>query len=58
MKRFSRRIARDAVDRGLIVKAKACELCGVPEVQMHHDDYMHPLVVRWVCAPCHKALHT
>ena len=42
--------------RGLL-KPKPCEFCGSVEVQMHHDDYDQPLVVRWLCAWCHNLLH-
>lgn len=26
-------------------------------VQAHHDDYNHPLTVRWLCQPCHYEWH-
>lgn len=44
------------VRRGLLVKLP-CENCGDNHVQMHHDDYDRPLDVRWLCRPCHLALH-
>ena len=34
-----------------------CEKCGSYESQMHHPDYSRPLLVEWLCRPCHLALH-
>jgi hypothetical protein len=42
--------------RGKLMKVP-CEKCGSPRSQMHHDDYSKPLDVRWLCRPCHMALH-
>lgn len=45
----------NALHSGLIVRAKFCSACGVPsgELHGHHRDYSQPLVVEWLCAPCH-----
>ena len=35
-----------------------CEECGSSEsVHAHHDDYMRPLKVRWLCASHHRQWH-
>jgi len=36
-----------------------CERCqaDVSLSQAHHDDYSSPLVVRWLCADCHRKEH-
>lgn len=35
-----------------------CSVCGVFEkVHAHHDDYLKPLNVRWLCPACHKKWH-
>jgi hypothetical protein len=33
---------------------KACEVCGEPKTQAHHDDYEKPLDVRWFCFRHHR----
>ena len=42
--------------RGKLVRAP-CERCGDEKSQMHHPDYSQPLLVRWLCRPCHLAEH-
>src|SRR5207248_1624698 len=42
-----------------LVRPGRCERCDekcVPHA--HHDDYSKPLAVRWLCPPCHMAIHT
>jgi len=39
------------------LEAQPCERCGTGVVQAHHEDYAQPLVVRWLCRPCHEAVH-
>jgi len=35
-----------------------CEKCGDGgNSHAHHDDYLKPLNVRWLCPSCHKAWH-
>lgn len=43
--------------RGCIVKKYACELCGGPNPEKHHEDYDKPLEVLWVCRKCHLEIH-
>ncbi len=35
-----------------------CEQCGEVKVHAHHDDYLRPLNVRWLCAAHHRQWHT
>lgn len=50
-----------AVTQGHIVKPRHCSDCGKlvsrRRLHGHHEDYTQPLVVIWVCDPCHKARH-
>lgn len=49
-----------AVRAGRLVRPAACESCGMASVEPlhgHHDDYTQPLSVRWLCRPCHRAVH-
>lgn len=52
------RLAKDAVQRGELTPAEACDNCsGKQTLEMHHHDYSRPLAVVWLCIPCHKYLH-
>lgn len=45
---------RNALRRGDLVRAIACEECGRKcKTQGAHADYSRPLDVRWLCIPCH-----
>lgn len=37
--------------------AQPCERCGASNAQRHHDDYMKPLAVRWLCPKHHGEAH-
>lgn len=45
-----------AMKLGLLIR-KPCEQCGAEPTDAHHDDYLKPLEVRWLCRSCHKAHH-
>ena len=39
------------------IKRQPCEVCGKEKAHGHHDDYLKPLEVRWLCAVHHKEVH-
>lgn len=49
---------RSAEKRGLIRRPASCESCGSTErLDGHHDDYLRPLSVAFICRRCHAARH-
>jgi len=55
LKSISRAYAGVYKRRGKL-KPKPCP-CGSLDVEMHHPDHAKPLRVKWMCRPCHMALH-
>lgn len=54
------RAAHVAVGRALRtgrLKRGRCEVCKSLRVHAHHDDYLKPLEVRWLCAEHHRKWH-
>lgn len=52
----ARTVVAQALKSGKLARPQECEDCGHfcgPEA--HHDDYLKPLEVRWLCKPCHAA---
>lgn len=47
---------RKAVFRNELFR-EPCEVCGEPDTHAHHDDYLKPLNVRWLCAAHHSQWH-
>lgn len=50
------RAVNDAIRRGKI-NSQPCECCGMLGARAHHDDYLKPLTVRWLCAKHHAEWH-
>lgn len=58
MQRRAHKQVELAKRRGDIKAPDSCENCyAIVKLYAHHDDYEHPLVVRWLCRPCHRAVH-
>lgn len=54
----AQKLAQLAVRRGELVKPKVCGECGRGgTIDAHHDDYLKPLAVRWLCRWCHQEWH-
>lgn len=49
-----RQKAHNAAHRAGLVAPPCCEGCGlVRRLEKHHHDYSRPLVIVWLCKPCH-----
>jgi len=51
-----RQVTQRAVRSGLL-KRRNCEICRSKRTIAHHDDYLEPLKVRWLCQAHHKQWH-
>jgi hypothetical protein len=46
-----------ALRQGKIVRPEKCSNCQVTAfVEAHHADYTQPLLITWLCEPCHDAV--
>lgn len=53
----ARKIVRDAIHRGTMIR-QPCEICGeTKDVHAHHEDYSKPREVKWLCRPHHYKFH-
>jgi len=65
MKEYKKRYPNKAKAHSMIrnaVKSKKlfsqpCEICGKENTHGHHDDYLKPLNVRWLCPEHHRQWH-
>lgn len=52
-----RAVAR-TIKNGEMERSDQCQKCGsFLEVIAHHESYIHPLLVLWICRECHIARH-
>lgn len=52
-------MVNNAIRDGRLKKENFCSECGSDfSVHAHHDDYLFPMSIRWLCAVCHKKWHT
>lgn len=57
VKRAVHAITGNAIRAGMLIK-QPCEVCGsTVRIHAHHDDYLRPLSVRWLCATHHAQWH-
>ena len=56
-RKLARRMVRQALRDGRLRKPERCEACGkVKYLTAHHENYLKPLKVSWVCLPCHAVI--
>lgn len=60
--RHAYKVVGQALRAGTLQVADRCERCGrVPrrrgQIHAHHDNYFHPLKIRWLCSKCHRQWH-
>ena len=57
-KMAARNAISNAIRDGKIERGTECYFCGSGDrLHAHHEDYDHPLDVRWLCPSCHGKLH-
>ena len=56
MKAKARSLADWAVTKGEL-QQQPCASCGAPQSEKHHPDYQEPLLIVWLCHPCHMKLN-
>lgn len=55
-KRAAHVLTGNAIRDGRLIR-QPCEVCGKKKVEAHHDDYLKPLDVRWLCRKHHMEHH-
>jgi hypothetical protein len=50
----ARNVVQRAIKAGRLTRPDACQRCGTAcKPEASHDDYDQPLLVEWLCRPCH-----
>lgn len=50
-------MVNNAIRSGLLFREKCSECGSDQKTHAHHDDYLKPLNIRWLCPACHKEWH-
>ena len=58
-KKAAHNVVNNAIRDGRLVKPDSCQSCGKTNsrIEGHHEDYLKPLDVSWLCTTCHSKLH-
>lgn len=55
----AQKLLRKAVRQGKIIPSILCQKCKKEKpLQAHHDDYLKPYNVKWLCGSCHRIQHS
>jgi hypothetical protein len=58
VKRRAQLTVQSAVKRKEMSRPEYCSFCGdAGMIEAHHPDYSRPLMVEWLCVPCHRQAH-
>jgi ribosomal protein S27AE len=50
-------IVARAIRNGKLFSEPCCKCGSTESMHAHHDDYLKPMNVRWMCAGCHSQWH-
>lgn len=53
----ARQLMYNAIRRGALVKGPCLDCGSASNIHGHHDDYLKPLEVTWLCRKCHQVRH-
>ena len=57
----AKQVLRDSLRRGKINKPNKCQDCkkifNIRKIHAHHNDYLKPLDIVWICVSCHLKRH-
>ena len=56
LKRAAHVMVGKALKRGELRKGP-CDVCGKKKTEAHHDDYLRPFDIRWLCKKHHTEVH-
>ena len=58
LKYYAHCAVRYAIVKGDLINPRKCSICDSDHhVIAHHDDYLKPLTIRWLCVCCHVNWH-
>jgi hypothetical protein len=56
-RKYAHQLSQLAHNLGTLIR-QPCVICGEAKSEAHHDDYLQPLIVRYLCRPHHRQFHT
>jgi len=59
--RIAHTMVTSAIQNRKLIRPLICSVCGLSQekaIIAHHDDYLKPLDIRWLCSGCHYEWHS